>query len=117
MRRSFVYLQHFEKAGKSLGLSVVEQFELENIILEQPTKGVLIQSTGGLRKIRAGIDNRGKSSGVRVLYVDFEHYGKTYFLFAYPKRELENITDKQKQMFKHLIIELLDELKRKKVQM
>jgi hypothetical protein len=114
MKRSFVYLNNFDKAWVALGLAISEQFELENMILEQPRKGELIQGTGGLRKLRTGIDNRGKSGGIRVLYVDFEHYGKIYLLFAYPKNVLETITDKQKKMFRQLIGELLDELKRKK---
>ncbi|MCL2387342.1 MAG: type II toxin-antitoxin system RelE/ParE family toxin [Defluviitaleaceae bacterium] len=115
MKREFVYLQNFDRAWKSLGLTDNELFKLENMILMQPNKGELIQGTGGLRKIRVGIDGRGKSSGIRVLYVDFEHYGRIYGLFAYRKNESENITDVQKQMFRQLINELLEELKRKKV--
>jgi hypothetical protein len=115
MKRGFVYLQHFDKVWKSLGLSVDEQFELEDIILESPDKGELIQGTGGLRKIRVGLNKKGKSGGIRVLYVDFAHYGKVYCLFAYSKNESETITDKQKQMFRQMINELHDGLKRKEV--
>ena len=114
MIREFVHLQHFEKSWKALGLSDEELRALENIILGKPDIGELIQGTGGLRKTRASIDNRGKSSGIRVLYTDFEFYKKTYFLFAYPKNELETITDKQKKMFRNMINELLNELKIKK---
>jgi len=72
----------------------------------------LMQGTGGLRKVRYGIDGRGKSDGIRVLYVDFEFYRKTSFLFAYPKNELETITNNQKQMFKRIINQILDELRK-----
>ena len=73
--------------------------------------GEIIQGTGGLRKMRFAIGNRGKSHSIRILYIDFSYYEKTYFLFAYPKNELENITDKQKQIFKTMINILLEELR------
>ena len=79
MIREFVHLHHFEKSCKALGLSDEELRSLENMILENPDSGELIQGTGGLRKTRAGIDNRGKSGGIRVLYVDFEFYEKHIF--------------------------------------
>lgn len=49
-----------------------------------------------------------------MLYVDFEFYNKTYFLFAYRKNEQEDITGKQKRMFRELVGSLLDELRQKK---
>ncbi|MCL1877291.1 MAG: type II toxin-antitoxin system RelE/ParE family toxin [Defluviitaleaceae bacterium] len=113
MKRAFVYLPNFDKIWNSLNLSDENLIELENTILEQPDKGEIIQGAGGLRKIRAGKDNKGKSGGIRVLYVDFEHYGRTYCLFAYLKNESETITDQQKKMFKQKINSLLEELKKK----
>jgi hypothetical protein len=114
MIREFIYVQSFEKVWKSLGLSDKEIRSLENVILRQPDIGDLVQGTGGLRKMRFGVYYKGKSSGIRILYVDFPAYETTSFLFAYPKNELENITDQQKQAFKRVINAILGELKRKK---
>ncbi len=111
MKREFVYVPTFEKSWKQLNLSEKDLRVLENIILEKPDIGEVIQGTGGLRKMRFAIDNRGKSHSIRILYIDFSYYEKTYFLFAYPKNELENITDKQKQIFKTMIHILLEELR------
>ena len=116
MKREFVYLQNFDGIWKSLGLSDDEQRELEDMILENPATGVLIQGAGGLRKTRYAIGVKGKSGGIRVLYVDFESYEKTYLLFAYTKSQNENITDRQKLMFKQKINTLLDELRKKGAQ-
>ena len=110
MKREFIYVQNFEKCWKALGLTDEALRELENMILEKPDIGDLIQGTGGLRKTRYGIDKRGKSGGIRVLYVDFEFYETTSFLFAYPKSETEDITDKQKLMFKRAINAILVQL-------
>ena len=111
MKREFVYVPTFEKSWKQLNLSEKALRVLENLILEKPNIGEIIQGTGGLRKMRFAIGNRGKSHSIRILYIDFSYYEKTYFLFAYPKNELENITDKQKQIFKTMINILLEELR------
>lgn len=41
--------------------------ELENILLENPKSGDAIQGTGGIRKIRIPLDNKGKRGGGRVI--------------------------------------------------
>lgn len=114
MIREFVYAHNFDNIWKRLHLADDDLIDLENILLENPTAGDLIQGTGGLRKTRFAIGNRGKSGGIRVLYVDFELYEKTYMLFAYPKNELENITGEQKNKFKKMIGILLVELRDKR---
>ena len=66
MKRTFIYLPNFDKSWGDMGLSDNNLIELESTILEQPDKGELIPGTGGLRKIRAGKDHKGKSGGIRV---------------------------------------------------
>ena len=112
MKREFIYAQNFDKSWKAIGLSDESLRELENMILEKPDIGDLIPGTGGLRKTRFRIDKSGKSGGIRVLYVDFEFYETTTFLYAYLKKELENITDQQKQMFRRVNNAILMQLSR-----
>ena len=71
MKREFVYVPTFEKSWKQLNLSEKDLRVLENIILDKPDIGEVIQSTGGLRKMRFAIDNRGKSHSIRILYIAF----------------------------------------------
>ena len=85
--------------------------ELENTILLNPKVGRLIVGTGGLRKMRVPLTNRGKSSGARVLYVDYISYEKTILMNVYPKSVQDTLTDKQKQEYKKLIDQLSKELK------
>ncbi|MCL2249858.1 MAG: type II toxin-antitoxin system RelE/ParE family toxin [Oscillospiraceae bacterium] len=113
MKRTFVYLQHFDKAWMSLGLTNEKNIELEKLLLENPGKGSVISGTGGLRKIRVGLEGKGKSGGLRILYVDFEQYERLYLLFVYAKGEKEDITEYQKKQFKSMINLLLSELKRR----
>ena len=110
MKREFIYLPNFIKSWNIAGLSDADLILLENMILLKPDIGEMIQGAGGLRKARFAFKGSGKSGGIRVLYVDFDYFEKTYFLFAYQKSSRENITDKQKLMFKQMIGLLLDEL-------
>jgi len=66
MKRTFVYLPNFDKIWKALNLSDDNIVKLENMILEQPDRGELIQGTGGLRKIRVSKDQKGKSGSCSI---------------------------------------------------
>ena len=44
--------------------------QLEEVLLENPQKGDVIEGTGGARKLRVQIGNHGKSGGGRVIYLD-----------------------------------------------
>ncbi len=41
---------------------------LQNELISKPDKGDLIKGTGGSRKIRMAVGNKGKSGGARVIY-------------------------------------------------
>ena len=46
-----------------MGLGDDEQHYLENILLVNPRKGVVIEGLGGVRKLRIKLEGRGKSGG------------------------------------------------------
>ena len=56
---------------ESNGLGDEEQRELENILLENPWKGAVIEGLAGIRKLRIKPEGRGKSGSGRVIYPDF----------------------------------------------
>lgn len=110
MKREFVYTEPFLKCWKAMGLNDSDLVNLENILLENPQEGDVIQGTGGARKIRLKIyDNQGKSGGGRVIYLDVFKKEKTYLLFAYPKNVAENLTDEQKIFIKKIVEEIKKE--------
>ena len=51
MQRTFIILPEFDKNWKSMGLSDEDLRHLENLILQDPEAGALMQGTGGLRKL------------------------------------------------------------------
>ena len=50
-----------------MGLGDDEQHELENILLENPRKGAVIEGLAGIRKLRIKLEGRGKSGGGSVI--------------------------------------------------
>jgi len=112
MEREFIYFKVFEKNWRELGLTDDDLQELENTIIANPNIGKLVKGTGGLRKMRLPLLNRGKSGGMRVLYVDFVSYEKTAVMNVYAKSVQETITDEQKNEYKKLIALLSKELRK-----
>ena len=103
MTREFVYTEPFRKCWKAMGLSEDDLKNLEEILLENPQLGDVIEGTGGARKMRIQIENRGKSGGGRVIYVDVFEKEKLYFLLAYPKNVQDNLTPDQKKQVRKLV--------------
>ncbi|MCL2053701.1 MAG: type II toxin-antitoxin system RelE/ParE family toxin [Oscillospiraceae bacterium] len=103
MLREFISTATFDKLWYDLSLSDDDLQELQNYLMENPIAGKLIVGTGGLRKVRWTLPNKGKSGGIRVLYVDYLSYEKTILINCYSKNEQDNISDSEKAMYKSLI--------------
>ena len=54
-----------------------------------------MKGTGGLRKIRWA-KNRGKSGGVRTLYIDYSKEERIYLITVFGKKEKDNLTHEEK---------------------
>ena len=80
-----------------MGLHDEELKLLEDILLENPQKGDVIEGTSGARKMRIQMNGHGKRGGGRVIYVDIFEKEKLYFLVAYPKNVQGNLTEQQKK--------------------
>lgn len=109
MNRTFIEVPIFIKKWKELGLTDENLRELQNILLENPKAGKIIQGTGGLRKIRIPMEEKGKRGGARVLYVDIELKESIYFVNVYSKNEKEDLTEDEKKAFK-AVVKILKEV-------
>lgn len=109
MIRTFKEVPSFTAKWKALGLTDEDLGTLENILLKDPKTGDTISGTGGLRKIRIPMDNIGKRSGGRVIYVDIEIKECIYLLNVYAKNEQIDLTEKEKRMLKRLVEVLKEE--------
>lgn len=109
MNRTFKEVPMFTRKWKELGLTDENLRDLQNILLENPKAGDAIQGTGGIRKIRIPIDNKGKRGGGRVIYVDIELKETIYFINVYAKNEKDDLTDEEKKAFKAVVKILKEE--------
>lgn len=94
---------------ESNGLGDGEQRELENILLENPRKGAVIEGLAGIRKLRIKLEGRGKSGGGRVIYPDVLEKEKLYLLFAYPKSVQEDLSSEQRRILRRMAEAIMEE--------
>ena len=74
----------------------------QNFLLQQPDFGDTIQGTHGARKIRwSGEGRRGKSYGIRVIYVLRNE--RIYFLLAYDKTRKADLTSDERKTLGSII--------------
>ena len=78
--------------------------------MKNPDAGNIIQGAGGLTKLRWNLPGTGKRSGIRVLYIDFIYQEKVVLINCYSKKEKDNISDKEKAMYKDFINKIREEL-------
>jgi hypothetical protein len=110
MTRTFIEIPLFTKRWKEIGLSDIELQALQIMLLENPKAGPIMEGTGGIRKVRFPIDNRGKSKSIRVCYTDFSEYEVIYLITAFEKKEQENLTNEEKNVLKKLVKALKEEV-------
>ena len=103
MTRGFKRTEEFDKEWANMGLDDEEQRKLEQMLLDNPKAGAVIPGTGRLRKMRYAPGGKGKSGGIRILYVDFEAYGIVYLITTYPKSEKDDISQEERRIFKQYI--------------
>jgi hypothetical protein len=89
-------------------LSDEERTELIAYLSEHPNSGVLIQGTGGIRKIRWAKQGAGKSGGLRVIYYYHSENMPLYLLAAFGKNEKANITAEEKKLLSIAIKKLVE---------
>ena len=78
-------------------LTEEEHEELVFYLAVHPRSGDEIPGTGGVRKLRFGSRDRGKSGGVRVIYYFFDEENPLYALLLYGKNEQVDLTPQQKR--------------------
>jgi len=109
VNRTFIEVPLFTKRWKEIGLKDDDLLRLQIMLLKDPQSGPVMEGTGGIRKVRFPIENRGKSGSIRVCYTDFEEYEATYLITAFKKNEQENLTEAEKIILKKLVKSLKEE--------
>lgn len=110
MNRKFVELLGFRKFIDSQENPQQVLAAIQAEILKTPEVGAVMAGTGGLRKFRLGLGHKGKSGGVRVLYVDFPEIQQTWLVTVFSKNTKANLTKKERNEIAELIRAIRKEL-------
>ena len=104
----FIETHNFTKSIREL-ITDDNYAELQKALSINPAIGTLIEGTGGLRKVRWKINDKGKRGGIRIIYYWHVKNHQILFLLVYSKNVKDDLTQKQKQQLKTLVQEELED--------
>jgi len=87
---------------------------LVDYLAYHPMAGDLIPGTGGVRKLRWGLEGRGKRGGARVVYFYHDPDVPIFVLTAYAKNERADLSQQDRNDFRKLTALLVRTFKRTK---
>jgi hypothetical protein len=93
-------------------LSEEERIAVVDAVAKNPTLGVIIKSTGGLRKMRVGVGNRGKRGGGRVIYWFHSPGFPVVLLSVFAKNEASDLSAKERTALGRLASGLMEDFRR-----
>lgn len=76
------------------------------MIAKNPLCGDLMEGTGGVRKVRFAIGNKGKSGGVRIVYYYYNQLFPVFLLTVFAKNEKSNLTKEERNQLAGLVKQL-----------
>src|ERR1051326_4335175 len=85
----------FLKQAKYL-MSASNRAELVAFVGANPEAGDIIPGTGGLRKLRWGLEGTGKRGGARVVYYYHNEHLPLFLLSAYAKSRKANLSQAER---------------------
>ncbi|MEI7825881.1 MAG: type II toxin-antitoxin system RelE/ParE family toxin [Chlorobiaceae bacterium] len=95
MNITIVELPEFIRKSEKL-LSSDEHDLLLSFLATHPTAGILLQGTGGVRKLRWATGNKGKSGSTRIIYFYHKPTMPLFLLTAFSKSEQENLSKSER---------------------
>lgn len=87
-------------------LNEEEKDTLVQTLAFNPEAGEIIPGTGGIRKLRLSVKQKGKSGGARVIYYYYNYTMPLFLLDIYAKSEKTNIKSKNLELLRALTTEL-----------
>jgi hypothetical protein len=110
---SVVETPEFLSATRKL-MSDEDRALLVDYLACNPKAGDLIPGTGGVRKLRWGLEGRGKRGGARVIYFHHDADMPLFALTAFAKNERADLSQQDRNDFRQLTALLVEAFKRRK---
>ena len=95
-------LPEYERRASALLSSSARQ-AIINHLAARPRAGVLLQGTGGIRKLRWASGKRGKSGGVRIGYYFHDESMPLFLLTVFGKNEQANLSKSERNALAKLV--------------
>ena len=93
-----------------------ERGVLVDFLSRNPLAGDLIPGTGGVRKLRWGLEGRGKRGGARVIYYYHSDIMPLFALTAFAKNRRADLSQAERNEFRRLTALLADSYPRRRPQ-
>ena len=84
-----------------------ERAAIVDRLAADPTCGVLIPGSGGIRKVRFGFGARGKSGGARIIYLFSGVNLPVFVLAAFAKNEKANLSAAERNALGKLVEQMI----------
>ena len=97
--------EHYIARASKL-LTEEERDAVTLMLARNPTCGDVMKETGGLRKLRVGVQGRGKSGGARVVYYFYNGTMPLFLLEVYAKNEKEDLSAADRKRMIRLTTEI-----------
>jgi hypothetical protein len=114
MIRLFIMTELFDAAWENQHLFDDDLKLLQGDLLRNPICGAVIRGTGGFRKMRFSLPGRGKSGGLRVIYLDVPEFETLYLMLAYPKGEKETLNPAECNELKRIAANIKNNLRKRR---
>jgi len=106
-------MDEYLRATKKL-MDDEERAKLVGYLACNPTAGDLIPGTGGVRKIRWGLEGRGKRGGARVIFFFHDMEMPLLLLKAYAKNDQSDLSPDELKAMRQFTKLMADEIKRRR---
>ena len=93
----------FSKGAREIGLVEDEIHEITAYISQDPQAGDIISGTGGARKLRFPLRDKGKSGGVRVIAYYAADDVPVFLLDVFAKSDKINLSKKERNVLKSIL--------------
>jgi hypothetical protein len=93
-------------------LSPSERAAVIDRLAAAPNCGVLLQGTGGVRKVRFAFGGRGKSGGARIIYLFGGEDIPIFTLAIFAKNEKANLTAAERNDLGKMVVRIIENYRR-----
>jgi hypothetical protein len=85
-----------------------ERVAIVDRLAADPTCGVVIPGSGGIRKVRFGFGSRGKSGGARIIYLFSGESVPVFILAVFAKNEKANLSAAERNALGKMVASMIE---------